>query len=85
MDECQHACPNSETFDDKGKSFFYEKFQKKYYEGDYKFLNSVIGTSLGLQDVQNIFIGNPIDNIKKVKLKRIDNPKYYVLINTSSR
>ena len=39
---------------------------------------------MGLQDVQNIFIGNPIDNIKKVKLKRIDNPKYYVLINTSS-
>ena len=68
----------------KEKVFFYEKFQKKYYEGDYKFLNSVIGTSFSLQDVQNIFIGNPIDNIKKVKLKRIDNPKYYVLINTSS-
>ena len=68
----------------KEKVFFYEKFQKKYYEGDYKFLNSVIGTSFSLQDVQNIFIGNPIDNMKKAKLKRIDNPKYYVLINTSS-
>ena len=37
------------------EKFFYEKFQKNI-EGDYKFLNSVIGTSFSLQDVQNMFI-----------------------------
>ena len=65
------------------KIFFYEKFQKKYYEGDYEFLNSILGTNFRLQDIQNIFIGNPIDNLKKVKIKRIENPEYYVFINTS--
>ena len=66
------------------KIFFYEKFQKKYYEGDYKFLNSILGTNFRLQDIQNIFVGNPIDNLKKVKIKRIENPQYYVFINNSS-
>ena len=66
------------------KIFFYEKFQKKYYEGDYEFLNYVLGTNFRLQDIQNIFVGNPIDNLKKVKIKRIENPKYYVFINNSS-
>tara|TARA_Y100000768_G_scaffold375083_1_gene345518 strand:- start:215 stop:904 length:690 start_codon:yes stop_codon:yes gene_type:complete len=66
------------------KVFFYEKFQKKYYEGNYEFLNSILGTNFRLRDIQNIFIGNPIDNLKKVKIKRIENPKYYVFINNSS-
>ncbi len=66
------------------KVFFYEKFQKKYYEGDYELLNSVLGTSFRLKDIQNIFLGNPIDNLKKAEVKRIDNPEYYVFINTSS-
>lgn len=69
----------------KEKVFFYEKFQKKYYEGEYQLLNSILGTSFGLEDIQNIFVGNPIDNLNKVKLKRIDNPEYYVLINNSSK
>lgn len=68
----------------KDKIFFYEKFQKKYYEGEYDFLNSILGTNFKLQDIQNIFIGNPIDDLKKTKLKRIENPEYYVLINNSS-
>ena len=67
------------------KVSFYEKFQKKYYDGDYKFLNSFLGTNFNLQDIQNIFIGNPIENLKKIKVKRIDNPKYYVLINNNSQ
>ena len=67
------------------KIFFYEKFQKKYYEGDYEFLNSILGTNFRLQDIQNILIGNPIDNLKKVKIKRIENPEYYVFINASSK
>tara|TARA_B100000073_G_scaffold340056_1_gene339334 strand:+ start:1102 stop:1869 length:768 start_codon:yes stop_codon:yes gene_type:complete len=66
------------------KVLFYEKFQKKYYEGNYEFLNSLLGTNFRLRDVQNIFIGNPIDNFDKSKVKRIDNPDYYVFINTNS-
>ena len=30
------------------KVFFYEKFQKKYYEGDYELLKSILGTKFGL-------------------------------------
>ena len=67
------------------KVSFYEKFQKKYYDGDFKFLNNLLGTSFNLQDIQNIFIGNPIENLKKVKIKRIKNPDYYVLINNNSQ
>tara|TARA_B100000900_G_C20369645_1_gene629840 strand:- start:56 stop:823 length:768 start_codon:yes stop_codon:yes gene_type:complete len=67
------------------KVLFYEKFQKKYYDGDYKFLNSILGTNFNLQDIQNIFVGNPIDNLKKTKTNRIDNPEYYVLINNNSQ
>ncbi len=67
------------------KILFYEKFQKKYYEGDYEFVNSILGTNFKLKDIQNIFIGNPIDNLNKIKIKRIDNPDYYVFINTSSQ
>ena len=63
---------------------FYEKFQKKYYEGDYEPLNSILGTNFRLKDIQNIFLGNPVEKLNKAKLKRIDNPKYYVFINTSS-
>ena len=66
------------------KVFFYEKFQKKYYEGDYELLKSILGTNFGLQNIQNIFIGNPVDNLSKGKIKRIDNPDYYVFINTNS-
>ena len=66
------------------KIFFYEKFQKNYYEGDYEFLKSILGTNFTLQNIQNIFIGNPIDNLNKSKIKRIDNPEYYVFINTSA-
>lgn len=66
------------------KVFFYEKFQKKYYEGDYELLNSVLGTNFRLKDLQNVFLGNPIENLNKAKLKRIDNPEYYVFINNGS-
>ena len=66
------------------KVFFYEKFQKKYYEGDYELLNSVLGTNFTLKDLQNVFLGNPIENLNKAKLKRIDNPEYYVFINNGS-
>lgn len=66
------------------KVLFYEKFQKKYYEGNYEFLNPLLGTNFRLRDVQNIFIGNPIDNFHKSKVKRIENPDYYVFINTNS-
>ena len=56
------------------KVLFYEKFQKKYYEGNYEFLNSLLGTNFRLRDVQNIFIGNPIDNFDKSKVKELTIP-----------
>lgn len=58
---------------------FYEKFQKTYYQGNLNFINQQLGTQFDFQDVQNIFIGNPITDLSDTKIERISHPKYYVL------
>ena len=37
-----------------------------------------------IEGPSNVFLGNPIENLNKAKLKRIDNPEYYVFINNGS-
>ena len=58
---------------------FYEKFQKTYYKGNIDFINQQLGANFSFNDLQNIFLGNPITDLKKVKIERISHPKYYVL------
>ena len=58
---------------------FYEKFQKTYYKGSIDFINQQLGSSFTFNDLQNIFLGNPVTDLRKVKVERISHPKYYVL------
>ena len=58
---------------------FYEKFQKTYYQGDINFINQQLGTNFDFEDLQNIFLGNPITDLTTAKLERISHPKFYVL------
>ena len=58
---------------------FYEKFQKNYINENIKSLNDSFGTNFKLLDLQNLLIGNPINDLKSDKFERIKNNKYYVL------
>jgi hypothetical protein len=58
---------------------FYEKFQKNYINENFKSLNDFFGTNFKLLDLQNLLIGNPINDLKSDKFERIKNNKYYVL------
>ena len=58
---------------------FYEKFQKTYYKGNIDFINQQLGSDFSFQDLQNIFLGNPVSDLRKVKVERISHPRYYVL------
>ena len=59
---------------------FYEKFQKTFYEGNMSFINEQLGTSFTFEDIQNVFLGNPVTNMNEGEFDRIDHPQYYVLI-----
>lgn len=58
---------------------FYEKFQKTYYKGSIAFINEQLGSSFTFSDLQNIFLGNPINDFSKDKMERISHPTAYVL------
>ena len=47
-----------------------ETLDRIFLRGDYEFLKSILGTNFTLQNIQNIFIGNPIDNLNKSKINR---------------
>ena len=42
---------------------YYEKTSGKYFEGDYKTLSNWLGTTLDFQKVQNMLLGQAIDNL----------------------
>jgi hypothetical protein len=57
---------------------YYEKINGKYFEGDYKILSNWLGTDLDFQKVQNILLGQAIDNLSKseyVLTMEDNNPK----------
>lgn len=58
---------------------FYEKFQKTYYQGNIAFINDQLGSNFSFNDLQNIFLGNPITDFGKEKIERISHPTDYVL------
>ena len=64
---------------------FYEKFQKTYFDGDITFINQQLGTALSFDDLQNIFLGNPITDFSKAKFERISHPQFYVLTPKGKR
>lgn len=46
---------------------YYEKIGNKYFEGDYKTLSNWLGTELDFQKVQNMLIGQAMDDLSKGK------------------
>jgi len=56
---------------------YYEKINSNYFEGDYTTLSKWLGTDLDFQKVQNMLIGQAMDDLKKGKYKtQIENTLY---------
>lgn len=62
-----------------GQVSFYEKFQKRYFKGDFAFINSLFDTALGFGDIQNLLTGKALLDPNKGRWKQIANPDYYLL------
>ena len=56
---------------------YYEKMGSTFFEGDYSVLSRWLGTDLDYQKVQNMLLGQALDNLKKGKYKSsIENNTY---------
>jgi Domain of unknown function (DUF4292) len=44
---------------------YYEKLNGKYFDGDYQVLSDLLGTDLDFKKVQNLLLGQAIDNLNK--------------------
>jgi hypothetical protein len=58
---------------------YYEKIGGKYFEGDYSTLSKWLGTDLDFQKVQNLLIGEAMDDLTKGKYKTTIDDKLYRL------
>lgn len=59
------------------KVSYYEKLNKKYFEGDYAMLSRWLGTELDYDKVQNLFTGEALYNLEKENYTaKIDNGLY---------
>ena len=45
------------------KVSFYNKLDNTYFEGDYNYLSTILGTELDFEKVQNLLLGNAIFNL----------------------
>ena len=48
---------------------FYEKVSKTYFDGNYKIISDLLGTDFNFEMVQNIFLGEPVFDLKNEKYK----------------
>jgi len=56
---------------------YYEKLNGKFFEGDYSSLSKWLGTDLDFNKLQNLLVGQAIDNLKTGKYKTtIENERY---------
>jgi hypothetical protein len=62
---------------------YYEKIGSKYFEGDYTTLSKWLGSDLDFTKVQNMLIGQAMDDLKKGKYKTEIESKLYKLENAS--
>jgi hypothetical protein len=58
---------------------YYEKINGKFFDGNYAALTDFLGTDLDFQKVQNLFIGQAFDNLRKEKYNNILEDKMYKL------
>ncbi|MCF6131514.1 DUF4292 domain-containing protein [Flavobacterium wongokense] len=61
---------------------YYEKINGSYFEGDYQALSQWLGTDLDFYKIQNMLIGQPIDDLTKGKYSFTETDKFYKLNTT---
>ncbi|GAA3631165.1 DUF4292 domain-containing protein [Flavivirga jejuensis] len=61
------------------KVSFYNKLDRTYFEGDYKYLSDLLGTELDFQKVQNLLLGETIFNLKNGAYSSSVDDSSYVL------
>lgn len=64
---------------------YYEKIGGKFFEGDYSTLSKWLGTDLDFQKVQNMLIGEAMDDLTKEKYKTTIEDNLYKLEAVSSK
>lgn len=61
------------------KVSYYEKINNSYFEGDFSLLSNWLGTELDFNKVQNLLIGNAIDDLTKVNyIAKIEKELYHL-------
>ncbi|MGL2962691.1 DUF4292 domain-containing protein [Flavobacterium sp. RSB2_4_14] len=60
---------------------YYEKMNGTYFEGDYQSLSQWLGTDLDFKKVQNMLLGEPIDDMTKGNYTTVSIDKFYKLNN----
>jgi hypothetical protein len=58
---------------------YYEKMNGTYFEGDYQSLSQWLGTDLDFSKIQNMLLGQPIDDLKKEDFTTVSLDKIYKL------
>lgn len=56
---------------------YYEKINGEYFEGDFTMLSKWLGTELDFNKVQNLFLGRPLDDLRKKPHDVSIDGKYY--------
>jgi len=65
--------------------FFYEKFQKTFFQGNFDLINTPYNTDFDYSDIENLFLGKPFLEPSEGRWKQISNPQYYILIPQGNR
>lgn len=58
---------------------FYEKLSKSYFEGDFELISEFVGSDLDFTNVQNLFFGEALVNLKDRKYQVSIQDNYYAL------
>ena len=58
---------------------YYEKINRTYFEGNYEVLSQWLGTDLDFNKIQNMLIGQPIDNLTKGNYSFAETDRLYKL------
>ena len=58
---------------------FYSPLEKKYFEGDFSLLEKLLGTEINFQKLQNLFLGQALLDVKKVRQEVVIVNNAYVL------
>lgn len=61
---------------------YYDKINNDYFEGNYAGLSEWLGTDLDFQKVQNLLLGQAIDDLKKGDYKSVIEEQLYKLVTT---